>query len=332
MSRQCPRCSLFSPPGAVRCDCGHDFQTGKMEPSFVMADVIQKAGGAAKLLEQTGRSNMRTGAILFWLGAGFTVLTYLAGSIRPESQGGGGFFLFWGALVFGALQFLRGVDQRRKGRRLAEHAKRPGSGSAWTIDGVRFDTTGWQLQDASAATMIWTDPDGDVLSLSHVRGQADVPSGDDLPTLRARCRQLAAANNGGLVYADFVNGDGVRAVSLIYKREQLPAYAYTGMVIIPREGHHFLVTVASIERGTTGMRDAIVTARLVQQGKLDPTKTDENRRIAGWFNDPYDVKYSATALNSVADGEQYDSIVPSHPLSKVRGTLRTIEKSIAFQP
>jgi len=235
MSRQCPRCSLFSPPGAVRCDCGHDFQTGKMEPSFVMADVIQKAGGAAKLLEQTGRSNMRTGAILFWLGAGFTVLTYLAGSIRPESQGGGGFFLFWGALVFGALQFLRGVDQRRKGRRLAEHAKRPGSGSAWTIDGVRFDTTGWQLQDASAATMIWTDPDGDVLSLSHVRGQADVPSGDDLPTLRARCRQLAAANNGGLVYADFVNGDGVRAVSLIYKREQLPAYAYTGMVIIPRE-------------------------------------------------------------------------------------------------
>jgi hypothetical protein len=48
-------------------------------------------------------------------------------------------------------------------------------------------------------------------------------------------------------------------------------------------------------------------------------------------SDPYDSKYNATALHSVADGEQYDSVVPSHPLSKVRGTLRTVEKSMAFQ-
>ena len=210
-------------------------------------------------------------------------------------------------------------------------AKRPGSGYVWTIDCVRFDTTGWQLREASATTMTWTNPDSDILSLSRVQGQADVSSAVDLPSLRARGRQLAAGNNGGLVYADFAGCAGVRAVSLIYKREQLPAYEYTGMVIIPRDAHHFVVTVASVERGTTGMRDAIVTSQLLQQGRLDPTKTDANHRIEGWFSDPYDSKYDATALNSIADGEQYDSVVPSHPLSKVRGTLRTIEKSFLFQ-
>jgi hypothetical protein len=98
-----------------------------MEQSLVVADVIQKAGGAARFLEKTGRSNMRTGAILFWVGTGLTLLAYLAVSLRPESRGGGTHFLSWGAMVYGALQFLRGVHQRRMGRRLAEHNRRPDS-------------------------------------------------------------------------------------------------------------------------------------------------------------------------------------------------------------
>lgn len=208
---------------------------------------------------------------------------------------------------------------------------RAGSGSVWAIDGVRFDTTSWQVRESSATKIIWTNREGDVLSLDRVEGLAPYSSTDDLPSVRARCRQLATDNDGGLVYADFVDLDGAWAVSLIYKREQLPAYAYTGLVIIPRNGHHFVVTVASVERGTTGVRDAIVTAQLLEQGKLDPTKIDANHRLEGWFSDPYDSKYNATALNSVADGEQYDSVVPSHPLSKVRGMLRTIEASMEFQ-
>jgi hypothetical protein len=139
---------------------------------------------------------------------------------------------------------------------------------------------------------------------------------------------VAESNRGGLVHADFVDRDDVRA-AIIFNQEQLPAYAYTGMLIIPRRGHHFVVSVASVERGMTGVRDAIVTAQLLQQGKLDPTKTDANRRVEEWFSDPYDAAFNATALNSVADSEQYDSLVPSHPLSRVRATLRTIENSLA---
>ena len=209
-------------------------------------------------------------------------------------------------------------------------ANRPRATPDWTIDGVRFDTSGWRLQEASATTMTWTNAEGDVLSLTRFQGEA-VSAAEDLSSLRVRARQLAASNHGGIVQADFVDRGGVRVASLIFKKEQLPAYEYTGMFIIPSDGHHFVVTVESVERGVTGVRDAMVTAQLLQQGKLDPTKTDTAHRVEGWFSDPYDSTYNATALNSVADGEQYDSVVPSHPLSKIRRTLRTIGNTLTFQ-
>ena len=204
--------------------------------------------------------------------------------------------------------------------------KRPDSDSAWTVAGVRFDTTGWQLQEASPTTMTWTNPDGDVLTLRRLEGEA-VPSAEDLPSLRMRARQLASMNRGGIVHADFVDRGGVRAASLIFKHERLPAYSYTGMFIIPRGDHHLVVTVESVERGTTGMRDAMVTMQLLQQGTLDPMKKDANGRVEGWFRDPYEPAYNASALHSVADDERYDSILPSHPLSKVRETLRMVQNS-----
>jgi hypothetical protein len=178
--------------------------------------------------------------------------------------------------------------------------------------------------------MTWTNAEGDVLSLARFQGET-VSSAENLSSLRDRARQLAAMNGGGIVQADFVERGGVRAAALIFKKEQLPAYAYTGMFIIPGDGHHFVVTVESVERGVTGVRDAMVTTQLLQQGKLDPTKTDANHRVEGWFSDPYDAKYNATALNSVADSAQYDAVVPSHPLSKIRQTLRTIGNTFTFQ-
>jgi hypothetical protein len=209
--------------------------------------------------------------------------------------------------------------------------KRPEPGSNWTIDGVRFETTGWQLREATADAMAWANPEGDALTLKKVAGSADVPATTDLASLRAHCRRLATSNGGSLVYAAFVGRAQAGVAALIYKREELPAYAYTAMVIVPHGAAHYLLTVASVERGTTGVRDALATVQLMQQGKLDPTKTDANRRVQGWFKDPYDPKYDRTTIHSVADAEEFDSLVPLHPLSKVRATLRTIEKSLKVQ-
>ena len=86
-----------------------------IKTSFALEDVIQKAGGAEKILDQTGKANIRVGVIAFSLGAGPTVLNY----IISKSIGGGGYYIFHGAMVFGLIQILRGISERRKGRRFA---------------------------------------------------------------------------------------------------------------------------------------------------------------------------------------------------------------------
>ena len=32
---QCPKCRLFNPPEAQRCDCGFDFESASMQRSFL---------------------------------------------------------------------------------------------------------------------------------------------------------------------------------------------------------------------------------------------------------------------------------------------------------
>jgi hypothetical protein len=102
-------------------------------------------------------------------------------------------------------------------------------------------------------------------------------------------------------------------------------------VIIPDKLRYFVIVIASVEGGVTGVRDALVTAKLGEQGRLDPTKTDAAGRLQGWFRDPYDSSFDSTAINSVADGEEYDSLVPSHPLSKVRRMICKIRDSMVLE-
>jgi hypothetical protein len=102
-------------------------------------------------------------------------------------------------------------------------------------------------------------------------------------------------------------------------------------MIIPASAPEFVITVVAGEHDVTGVRDALVSALLFEQGKLDPSQTDARRRLVGWFRDPYDRARDGEALNSVADDERYDELVPAHPLTKVRRTLRSIEESITFQ-
>jgi len=34
---QCPKCRLFNPDTAIRCDCGYDFRTKTIEASYLVA-------------------------------------------------------------------------------------------------------------------------------------------------------------------------------------------------------------------------------------------------------------------------------------------------------
>ena len=112
MSQKCPRCGLFSSEEAIRCDCGYDFKTQTVQPSYLVAHVLQKHGGEAKILDGLARDNIRNGVLLLALGVAVSVLGFLA-SVS--------LYFFAGAVMWGSILLYRGLHQRRARRKLVQH-------------------------------------------------------------------------------------------------------------------------------------------------------------------------------------------------------------------
>lgn len=62
----------------------------------------------SKAANAAARRNMLVGALWCLGGTAVTVITYQAAANQP---GGGSYMVAWGAIIFGAFQFLRGLFQ-----------------------------------------------------------------------------------------------------------------------------------------------------------------------------------------------------------------------------
>jgi hypothetical protein len=146
----------------------------------------------------------------------------------------------------------------------------------------------------------------------------------DETDLQQWCRALAESGAAGLIEVRVAAAALGATVSLIYKRLEVPAYIFTGMLLVPSQS--YVWTVVAGERGTTGVREAVVTAELMNAGKL--TIQDYER---SWARDPYDPGYRGvdrSVLRFISDDECYDDRFPEHPLSKVRRVLATLPSSV----
>lgn len=99
MPRDCPVCGLVNPDTAPSCDCGFN---------FAYANTVGRVqlGGAA-------RRNMTVGGLVCFVGLALTLLTLAVSTVT-------GVYVFaWGAIIWGATQFVRGLIQLGKERRIA---------------------------------------------------------------------------------------------------------------------------------------------------------------------------------------------------------------------
>jgi hypothetical protein len=182
--------------------------------------------------------------------------------------------------------------------------------------------SGWTAVEQNQQITVWQDADGDALSFAR-NATFDFPALSDENAVRGRCRALAQNSHSGLVEAAVVQGVDGSAVIFIQKRLDLSAYVYTGMLVMsPNCPPSSVWTVVARERGPTGVREAWVTATLMQAGKLSAETHEKS-----WAHDPYYPAYAGVdrrVLRFISDGAVYDSQFPHHPLSKVRRELQRL--------
>jgi hypothetical protein len=150
----------------------------------------------------------------------------------------------------------------------------------------------------------------------------DGPPLADLVAVQDYCRQLAESRHGALVEAEVVETPAGRAIQMIYKTRAGSGFQFTGTRLVPLTDATRLSSITLGEQGTTGVREAMITGHLMQEGLL----TIETYK-SSWARDPYDAAYRGPAnvpLRFISDDVVYDRMFPSHPLTRVRRALHAL--------
>jgi hypothetical protein len=87
------------------------------------------------------------------------------------------------------------------------------------------------------------------------------------------------------------------------------------------------ISVLCPERGTTGMREAIVNMVRIKKAQ-DEGKSPEDAALK--MHDPYDSKYDQGALYFDSDDRQWDKSMPGHPLTRARRKMQAIVDALAI--
>lgn len=187
---------------------------------------------------------------------------------------------------------------------------------------ITFDTSGFRLSGDGK----WDNPQtGDHISVSGDRGPLTEPVWlDNLPALQRHLAHEYSAM-GCLVEADRVSvGQGSEAAEAAYQLAKAPIpNAQHGLIFIvqfmfAKQGSSFSVMMMAPETGTTGMREAVLMAKL---GHDD-----------FFLAHPYDPQLKSKLPFSRADDPAFDAQFPQHPLSRARAWARGFAASAAVNP
>lgn len=119
MSKKCPKCGLFSPDIAERCDCGFDFLTKRMATSYVKPFDPTILAERGMTVSQVGIRNIRLGAVLSVVGLMGGITLWLS---TDALSGGGLRVIWWGGVVAGVALLFRGYGQYSRGKQSIDQA------------------------------------------------------------------------------------------------------------------------------------------------------------------------------------------------------------------
>ncbi|MET8168295.1 hypothetical protein ABZT34_29250 [Streptomyces sp. NPDC005329] len=190
-----------------------------------------------------------------------------------------------------------------------------------------LDLTGFTEREPG----VWTDAAGLVLSVHFFSLIPDLPAPLHEPErLGAGLAQLVTGAGGGLIEAAPGSVDGVPAVRQLVKMPlgSRPGQAFLGSWTVPRAQSSTVVKVQAAEGATTGMREAMIMAR------VGPAEYFRPHPYAGGRPGPQAGGQPGGQPGGlpchVGDDERWDAQFPDHPLTLVRAALRRITPTITF--
>lgn len=204
----------------------------------------------------------------------------------------------------------------------------PDTGVRVPIDAVHMTLDGWFEVPREEGVRLWQARSGAVLTLRVV--SSAIPPAGDIEGLRRHARQIATKFGGGVVEAELADSPYGPCRRLIYKRLRDTGFVFIGMLWMPVNDHWLVWIVGDCESGTTGVREATITAEMFDDGRLT---VEQYQRI--WAADPYEPSLLVAdqrVLRNISDDEQFDARFPRHPLSCVRTVLRELLTNVFADP
>jgi hypothetical protein len=192
------------------------------------------------------------------------------------------------------------------------------------LDFITFNTDELELQGDKENVRVWHTQAGDGAGLYYFalapNIQADLEFEDEV---RRFYRPTIKDSSLGMIQVDTITVDGVPAIKTIFKTPQQPTgMTYIGSITIPFRDFSYVVKIQCPERGTTGIREAIILNR----ESID--SSDIESFFDKWAQDPYDAFIKSPLMRNRAEAEEYDAQFPDHPLSRARSFLNQVQQTL----
>lgn len=200
-----------------------------------------------------------------------------------------------------------------------------------TLRDLRFHRDDWRLEGETPQSLLCITPQGDAVKLQLASHASHWPF--DLRD-EAAARDFYAREcdtlSGTLIEIAVRRIGGFEALTGVFKyRSPVPQHLgmyYVGIIWLPFESCGFQINIESLERGTTGAREAAVA--LIETP--EPPTQDEPELLTS-MEDFFERVRNAKVRALPSDDPKYDDAFPEHPLSKVRRMMAQFEADAVFE-
>ncbi len=190
-----------------------------------------------------------------------------------------------------------------------------------TMEMVKYDHAGWEIYDESSTHRRWYTQERDAVLLSFSIGDPTINHPYDFTNqtqMAAFYEQQAQQNQGVMLEVAPTTIAGIPGMRGVFKY-RLPntlALYFVGIVVVAFRDVSFQFNTEAMERGTTGMREALV-------GVINPQPMPETEPITlSSTEEFFTMLHNAPLQRILPDNPEYDDVIPDHPLSKVRRLQR----------